>query len=118
KIQVPVSAPIQFTCGGHYARCPIPPYTLGALIGDGSFRNNRVTFTSADAEIVQRIESEVGSALILMKGKNSGRASNYWVPVATGIREALADMGLMGRKSADKFIPKRYLKAGLHDRWA
>lgn len=37
----------------------IPPYTLGALLGDGSFSCTHVRLTSKDKDIVERIKNEV-----------------------------------------------------------
>lgn len=37
---------------------PIPPYTLGALLGDGSF-SNAISITNSDTEIIDRISNEL-----------------------------------------------------------
>jgi predicted ribonuclease YlaK len=37
---------------------PIKPYTMGVLLGDGSFSNS-MSFSSVDDEIVNRVESEI-----------------------------------------------------------
>jgi predicted ribonuclease YlaK len=41
----------------------IPPYTLGCLLGDGSFSsvNRSVVFSSTDKEIIDRVEEELNS---------------------------------------------------------
>lgn len=109
KFHIPVADPVQFTRAGGYEHCPIPPYTFGALLGDGSFRNNRIGFYSADGEIVCRIESELSAKLLKQASGNCGKASSYLVPARTGVREKLSAMGLMELKSEEKFIPKRYL---------
>lgn len=117
KIQIPITDPVPFTCSGSYQRCPIPPYSFGALLGDGSFRSNRISFTSADVEIVRRIEGEVGGILLPQNGDNCGRATNYIVPERLKLRDHLKSMGLMEKTSHGKFIPKRYLRATIQERW-
>lgn len=40
---------------------PIPPYTLGVLLGDGTYCDGHVRFASADMEVVERVNKEVES---------------------------------------------------------
>lgn len=117
KFKIPICAPIRFSWTGRLQNLPISPYTLGALLGDGSFRSNRVSFTCADPEIVARIESEIGCRLLKQGHSNSGKASTYLLPVGAGVRDALSKLKLMGLKSEGKFIPMRYLKAPVEMRF-
>ena len=117
KIYIPISKPIQFTMVRSERDCLIPPYTMGALLGDGSFRHNRVSFTSADMDIVEKMEGEIGCKLLVQANSSCGKATAYLVPVSSGVRDAVLEMGLLEAKSVDKFIPTQYLMATVEKRW-
>lgn len=40
---------------------PIDPWLIGFLLGDGSFRNNHLGFSTADDELVQKVKSKLDS---------------------------------------------------------
>ena len=52
KYYIPMTAPIEFPVKHVY----IHPYILGCLIGDGHISNNIVSMTSADTEIIERMQ--------------------------------------------------------------
>lgn len=52
KYYIPMSAPIKFDAQDVY----IPPYVLGCLIGDGHIGNNILSMTSADSEIIEKMQ--------------------------------------------------------------
>jgi superfamily II DNA or RNA helicase len=114
---LPVAVP---TAWESTPRLPIPSYTLGALLGDGGIKYG-VTVTSADMEIIRRIEQELPRSLhlhqcqdgitwSLSKGKTPGSGSRN--PYITALR----DLKLFGRGSGEKFIPEMYLRASLTSR--
>jgi hypothetical protein len=96
---------------------PVPPYTLGALLGDGCLTSTSKNITSDDPEVVARIEAEVGCALNRPGPRAHVRTPSYIIPFSTGVKTALGSLGLLGTTSADKFIPARYLQASIPDRW-
>lgn len=54
---------------------PIPPYLLGALLGDGGFSDSHVSFYNMDQEIIQRVKKEaeqIGSTIKKQKNSNIG----------------------------------------------
>ena len=52
KYYIPMTAPIEFPAQIHY----IHPYVLGCLLGDGHIGNNTFSMTSADIEIIDRMQ--------------------------------------------------------------
>jgi len=110
-------------CSGNFGgreRLPLDPWLVGFLLGDGSL-TQCVGFSSADYEIVRRVNSIV---LPLGYCAVSRGAYSYEI-VATGgtskvnrIKSVLADLGLMGVKSPDKRIPDCYLAGTFDERFA
>ena len=104
---------------------PLHPYIVGALIGDGCLRDKTPVITSFDSETVERIaellpdtdeiycqDAKKGRYLIRHKGgvTNGGhkRSATY---------DALLGLGLAGKLSYDKFIPKGYIYTSKADRY-
>jgi hypothetical protein len=103
--KLPICAPLNFS----KKRLDIPPYTLGALIGDGCFSNG--TFSSADQQIIDRISSELKCKKIRKTGKYE-----FGFPKCK-IKERLRlifDNKLSN--SYDKYIPREYLYSDVEDR--
>lgn len=101
---------------------PVPPYTLGAWLGDGHTKS--AMLTTADAEVLEAIRTEgvgVGEA----KLANAGAARGYRLGGAPGrggdpatrahtLQARLRSAGLIG----NKHIPEAYLFAGERQRLA
>jgi superfamily II DNA or RNA helicase len=99
---------------------PVPAYTLGVLLGDGSLTQSTVKWSKPDQEIRDAVSAELPDGLTLstspqtgetrivgvegFRSKNNGHDPD-WHPY----RAALASMGLMGTSSLGKFIPAEYL---------
>jgi replicative DNA helicase len=106
---------------GHQAPLPLDPWVLGALLGDGCF--SRLTISTADAEILERLRIRLGPELALVSnGSPSGldyrirRAGSRWQKGVRGVvpnpvREVLRALGLHGLRSHETFIPEMYLSA-------
>lgn len=92
----------------------IPPYILGLLIGDGSLSKQRIELTTADNPIGSEFTSyvlELGHSVGLHK-KAKNKAIGLYVN-KNGLshnilQQKLESIGLLGKKSGDKFIPKNY----------
>lgn len=92
----------------------IDPYTLGIILGDGSFRKT-MHFTTTDKEIFESIQKNLLEDYTLMPdgnisfyakftGKRShGKKGNY-LPY----RQIADKLGLYNKKSFEKFIPEDY----------
>lgn len=102
---------------------PMNPYLLGSLIGDGGMTSNGIVFSNKDTEILETVDvllQEDGYHLKKLKHneydygirsigtiKTSGKSGEY----TNLITQQLNDLGLLGKKSEEKFIPEVYKKA-------
>jgi len=98
---------------------PLPPYVLGAWLGDGDASSATLTFAEDDRFVFDRCVALVGGEsnprsdprapktlrAIIGAGTGSGRETNR-------VRAQLRRMGLIGAKR----IPREYLVAGVDDR--
>jgi len=121
---LPISSPVEFIS----QRLPLPPYTLGVLLGDGDITRS-ATFCSADAGIVQRIRKEASSSIEVVKyaGINYGLstklthqkdAHGHNLPGANAYVNTLKKLALLGSECYDKFIPEAYLRSSVPERYA
>ena len=121
NLRIPTTKPVQFSINSrtHYF---ISPYILGVLLGDGSITHN-VGFTSADKEIVSRVETELPEGF-----RASKQSSDYGYLIVSHarnekghpynlIKDKLIDLELHGCKSNNKFIPKEYLNSSVKNRF-
>jgi superfamily II RNA helicase/transcriptional regulator with XRE-family HTH domain len=97
----------------------LPPYLLGALLGDGGFSTGMLRFTSADNELVEKIRALLPPGVALQKAANTlydwyivSRPRGTQNPVVA----ALYKLGLMGHRAEGKFIPHAYKFASVEDR--
>jgi replicative DNA helicase len=81
----------------------VPPYVLGAWLGDGDSRSGRLT--SADPEVVDLIRAD-GFEVVAQRAQYQ-----YYV---RALRPALRDLGVL----FDKHVPPTYLRATEKDRRA
>lgn len=90
----------------------IHPYLLGCLLGDGGLSTKTICFTKKDKEIVEKINSLIGGYEFVLK---RGSDKDYYLRSKDAakkpnlLKEELNRLGLLGTKSATKFIPKEYL---------
>jgi LAGLIDADG-like domain len=90
------------------ADLPVPPYTLGAWLGDGTSVTGSVT--SADPEIIAEIENE-GQSVYVMPSTVKANHASYRV---RGLTTRLGEAGVLG----NKHIPVAYLRASEDQRRA
>lgn len=97
---------------------PIPPYTLGCLLGDGGITTSNVTLCKNDLELFQNIRQELLKDHTLEKYPSK---DNVWRLKANGVenkyRQVLSELGLMGKGGWVKFIPKPYLNGSIAQRY-
>jgi replicative DNA helicase len=107
---------------GHGQQLPLDPWLLGFLIGDGAISGGSVRFATADSDLLSRAKIAVGQDFSINHAGNydyrivqAGGANRKGVQGVTPntIKEALLRLGLWGRTSEDKFIPRVYLDAAL-----
>jgi superfamily II DNA or RNA helicase len=123
---------------------PMNPYLLGALLGDGSFREN-FGISSADQFILDKISSLLDNAYILHHNNNYDYSFKFKTPKIHAVARSnwmklhpknqngklvkglpyptyhkykaiINDLGLKGTYSHTKFVPQMYLNAGYHQR--
>lgn len=90
----------------------IPPYVLGAILGDGGTSSGWITYTSADDELIEFITNDIGSDAVV-----TDRAAKYsfGITKCPSYLQYLKENNLMCL-SNDKFIPTDYLEASITDR--
>lgn len=99
---------------------PLHPYVLGVLIGDGSITEGNLGISSPDDDLIDRF----GSLLPEGYGLNYAGAYDFRIighrregtHPCSDVRLALVNLGLYGKKSCEKFIPKQYLYASRESR--
>lgn len=99
---------------------PLDPYVLGVLLGDGSFSTPYVHITNPDLEVVEEFRKRLPNEAGLIKKTSidyyvSGSGRNGRGHLGP-VKKALIGLGLMGKKSNQKFIPDPYLIAPVSDR--
>ncbi len=97
---------------------PLEPYLLGALLGDGSFRN--LGFTTADAEIADTLSLLLPDNTRIEKNIREYQYSFKCIKhtKTLPLTNILKDMGLWGHYSQDKFIPEVYKTASVSQKEA
>lgn len=115
---IPLPKPVKFTKSGRamQKRASFDPYIIGALVGDGCLFETSITLTSMDEEIVTQFVKE-GFDMTHIQEREGNAALQYRIPNAQ-IIESLKTLGLLGKKSEDKFIPTCYKMGTIEDRIA
>lgn len=116
--------PIQFN--SKLKEDDIKPYIIGALLGDGGLSNRCIKFTSADKEIVNRISNELFEEDKI--SKYSGENYDYGISskitkrdnnghlLKSNTYKKLEEYEMIGKKSEEKMIPKKYLYSNIDER--
>jgi intein/homing endonuclease len=111
---IPMVDPVEFK----KTTLPIHPYVLGVLLGDGSLTKNRLSFTSADPEIVGRIAGLMGNDWHVRKccGKYAYEVCRTSIVPNDKTHAYLRYAGVKGKRSFEKFVPKEFLFSSVEDR--
>ncbi|KVD99061.1 replicative DNA helicase [Burkholderia anthina] len=103
---------------GHREALPIDPWVLGALLGDGALGGTAVRFSVKAEETLNRMRARVDASLELeYAGQYDWRIKRRPSTAvearssANPLMAALEQLGVWGRTSYDKFIPRLYLDA-------
>lgn len=110
QINLPRLEPLEFTAKD----LPIEPYVLGALLGDGTFdANGGVTLCTGQPFLIDKIRS-------FGYDVNQVRQAPSKTPVyyVKGLGKLVRALGLVGKRSYEKFIPKDYLYGSVEQRVA
>jgi len=108
---IPVPKEIKFTHQDTF-KYRIDPYLLGLLLGDGGFSvDYRIGFTSIDSELIDYVK-QFGFE------KLDCETISYRAKTDSEIYKNIQKAGLLGLKSHEKFVPKRYLFGTKEERLA
>ena len=108
---IPVVNPVEFSC----THSSIDPYVIGVLLGDGGTSAiSQVAITSADPPLIERVNRLLAAWDVRFENKEG-----YEYRLKSGItgsakhpfRQILYRLGIMGKHSYDKEIPREYLYA-------
>lgn len=119
-----MTAPVQYEPDDE--PLPLPSYTLGALLGDGTISGSNTSpiLTSVDQQVLDMVSEELPAGLGLTPVMNGGAATISY-RITDGIRkapnvviDALRELGLWGHQAHEKRIPDRYMRASVEDRLA
>lgn len=103
---------------------PLDPYLLGLLLGDGSLvRLPSFTNHSKDKELLTALERALPSGVTAKLIKGNTRCPSYGLSTVRGnssnpLTLALRELGLMGHRSHEKFVPSVYKWASAKTRLA
>lgn len=86
------------------ASVPVPPYTMGVWLGDGTCCDGK--FTSSDTELIDELEFENGDP-INRRLSSDKRSYQFSVP---GIYVKLREAGFLGGSSHTKRVPREYME--------
>jgi len=116
RISIPVVEPVKFKGNQHI----IPPYTMGALLGDGCLKWG-CSITVLDKPIIERIKSELPNCKFTPVKKSGTKAISYnIVSMREGRKSKLLNelrrLDLFDKGSHSKFIPREYLLDSVENR--
>lgn len=123
RFHIKVNEPIEYA----QKNFSLPPYVMGAFLGDGSFRynetNKALTFSTKDEEILNYILKDLGKDNFIYR-KSSDFNYNYTFKNKKELKhniwveEFLRDYpDLWNQKSETKFIPRDYLLGSIEQRY-
>lgn len=104
---------------------PLDPWLLGVLLGDGSLAGSSLRFSTADPEMLHRVEQAVGAEMAVTHAsnydyrivqRNGARAKGVQGVTPNPLKSALEALGLWDHSAESKFIPPNYLTASRESR--
>ncbi|NBC11717.1 MAG: replicative DNA helicase [Planctomycetes bacterium] len=112
---------------GREIDCPIDPWVLGCLLGDGSLGGSSLRFSCADPDLLERLDAALGEELTLSPAggydvrivQRDGAHRRGVVGVQPNpVMEALRKYDLWGCGATQKFIPRAFFEASYTQRAA
>lgn len=99
KFSIPLSPCVQYPS----RPVTVDPYLLGLMLGDGCFTANQFSFSNAENDLLSYIEQ------CLPKFYKRNMGNHYQLSWGTTFVKEFKELGLFGKYSHDKFIPKDYI---------
>jgi phosphate starvation-inducible protein PhoH len=96
---------------------PLDPYLIGCLIGDGSLTTATPKFTTKDNSILEQLSNVLDENIVIKSCKGRNYDYNLVDSLSrknkfNSLTETLKDLGLQGKKSYEKIIPRTYINSG------
>jgi SpoVK/Ycf46/Vps4 family AAA+-type ATPase len=113
---IPITSPINFP----KKSLELDPYSMGLLLGDGSFRKYTVNFSSKDTELIEHLGGNLPPTVRMVPKSDH----EYMLTVKDGkgrrnpLNELIRGFELNGKYSYEKHIPECYLFSSIEDRIA
>ena len=110
---------------GHASELPIDPWVLGALLGDGSFTESTIRFSTAVEAMRERLQARIDEMLEVVHAgrvdwrivqRRRGHAPGVRGMLSNPLTSAIKALGLWGVAIHDEFIPRPFLDAPRCDR--
>lgn len=114
--RIPMVKPVEF----EEKHLPIDGYLLGVLLGDGCIRDNAVGICNPEPEIRSAVTAlaPVGTKVVATKA----REDTFFIRKTSGknnpIIDTMRQLGLAGKLSPQKHVPREYLFSSSHTRLA
>ncbi len=105
RYSVPLTKPVEYTSN---QELPLHPWVVGALLGDGGLGRG-VYFSTSDSDMLEAM------ATLLPAGSKIKHYGKYDYGIS-GIIDQLRQLGMIGKRSWEKSIPREYLLASPKDR--
>jgi phosphate starvation-inducible PhoH-like protein len=105
------SAPVRFP----YREIPVDPYALGLLLGDGCLTGTTTpAFVTGDPELARELQLRLPGVEVRPRGGPDYQLSQVTSPgdvvtLANPVTTVARRLGLIGARSATKFVPDLYL---------
>lgn len=104
KYNIPMCQPVQY----QEADLPIDPYLLGVILGDGHVSEKSGVTLCTDVETLHKC-----GATSIKPHDTSAYTGYGYIPHS---KQAMRDMGLMGKRSWEKHVPAAYLRSSIQQR--
>ncbi len=122
QIFIPLTKPLEIP----EIKLDIDAYAMGLLLGDGGFTNSSIKFSNSEKDILHKLQILLGDQFKLKRigNKNDFNITDknkiyYGIGVKKynhRLRYELNELGLLGLKSNEKFIPQKYLFNSIENR--
>lgn len=115
-IYVPMTKPVAYK----EKDLPLHPYLMGAFIGDGYSSRNTVYFSNPEEDVVSKIRSHLNEIGYNLSKKTSSLCDYLVIMVERksncSFHRIIDQLGLLNKRSYEKFIPEPYLYGSVHQR--
>lgn len=123
RFMIPVTKEVPFTVSYKYDQRPVDPYLLGSILGDGHIqtpgKRGNTGITTGDIDHMRSYLDGIGADYNVSKKTGTDAVSLIFRgDFGLDLRAKLNKLGLGGKKSGDKFIPRAYQYGTIEDRYS